>query len=101
MTVLIIENAPPSLRGDVSRWMVEIKAGVFVGKVSKLVRDRVWERCVTLIEEGSLLLIWKTNSEQGFDLRSWNTGFREPVLIDGLWLVRTKSADKSADNVEH
>ena len=33
MVVMILERAPPGLRGEMSRWMIEPKAGVFVGRV--------------------------------------------------------------------
>ena len=34
MTVLILERVPATLRGELSRWMIEPRTGVFVGKVS-------------------------------------------------------------------
>ena len=34
MLVLIVENVKPTLRGELSRWLFEIKAGVFTGRVS-------------------------------------------------------------------
>ncbi len=43
MIVLILEKVPTSLRGELTRWLLELKAGVFVGKVSAMVRDRLWE----------------------------------------------------------
>ena len=37
MVVFILENVSTSLRGELSRWLFEVKAGVFTGKVSVVV----------------------------------------------------------------
>ena len=42
MLVMVLENVPPSLRGELTRWLIEPRPGVFVGHVSALVRDRLW-----------------------------------------------------------
>jgi len=44
MVVLIVESAPPSLRGELSKWMLEPRAGVYVGTISGAVRDLLWEK---------------------------------------------------------
>ena len=41
MIVMILENVPTSLRGELSRWLLEPRAGVFVGHVSARVRDKL------------------------------------------------------------
>ena len=42
MIVLILERVPVGLRGELTRWLLEAKAGVFVGKVvDRQRRDRV------------------------------------------------------------
>jgi CRISPR-associated protein Cas2 len=45
MVVLILERVPPGLRGELTRWFLEPQAGVFVGRVSAIVRElspRAW-----------------------------------------------------------
>ena len=44
MVVLVLERVPTSLRGELTRWMLEPKAGVFVGTMSALVREQLWEK---------------------------------------------------------
>ena len=34
MIIMILENVPTGLRGELSRWLVEPKTGVFVGDFS-------------------------------------------------------------------
>jgi CRISPR-associated protein Cas2 len=43
MVVIILESVPVSLRGELTRWMLELRAGVFVGSLSAMVRDKLWE----------------------------------------------------------
>ena len=35
MLVIVVENAPPRLRGRLAIWLLEVRAGVYVGKVSR------------------------------------------------------------------
>jgi CRISPR-associated protein Cas2 len=88
MLVMILEKVPGSLRGELTRWLIEPHPGVFVGHVSALVRDKLWEKCVGKLKEGGLIQIWSTNTEQRFAMRSWGTTGREIVDMEGLWLVR-------------
>ncbi len=44
MVVLMVESAPPSLRGEPVKWMLEPKAGVYVGSISGAVRDLLWDK---------------------------------------------------------
>ncbi len=95
MIVMILENVPISLRGELTRWLLEPKAGVFVGHVSALVRDKLWEKCCDNISHrrggesvGSVTQIWSTNTEQRFAMRSTGDASREVVDFEGLFLVR-------------
>ena len=95
MMVLILESVPPSLRGEISRWMIEPKAGVFVGKVSAMVRDKLWEKCIKAVKAGNVVQLWSTNNEQGFSVRSHGERTREIIDVDGLFLVRYVSKPES------
>lgn len=88
MTILIVECVSPSLRGDLSRWLVELQAGVFVGRISEVVREALWERATNRADDGTVLLLWRTNNEQGFDMRSWQPKQYVPINVEGLWLTR-------------
>jgi CRISPR-associated protein Cas2 len=88
MVVMILENVSPSLRGELTRWLIEPRAGMFVGHVSGLVRDRLWEKCIKQRGEGGVIQIWSTNTEQRFAIRSWGETGRDLVEFDGIWLIR-------------
>jgi CRISPR-associated protein Cas2 len=94
---MFLENVPTSLRGELTRWLLEPRPGVFVGHVSALVRDRLWEKCIKQRRDGGLIQIWSTNTEQRFDMRSWGDTDRELVEFEGLWLIRRKPVKPAPD----
>ncbi len=88
MTVIVLERVPVSLRGELTRWMLELKAGVFVGKVSAMVRERLWERVCTNMKGGAGILIYSSDAEQSFTMRFWGAPDRTIVDFDGLSLIQ-------------
>ncbi|MGF1603431.1 MAG: type I-E CRISPR-associated endoribonuclease Cas2e [Thermosynechococcaceae cyanobacterium] len=89
MVVFILENAKVSLRGELSRWLFEVKVGVFTGRVSALVREELWQLIEKKIGKGSAVMIYPARNEQGFDARMLGNPLRSLVDIEGLLLVRT------------
>ncbi|WP_019991495.1 type I-E CRISPR-associated endoribonuclease Cas2e [Rudanella lutea] len=93
MMVLMVERVSPSLRGDLGRWLIEVQAGVFVGRVSEVVREALWERATNRADDGTVTLLWRTSSEQGFDVRTWQPKQYVPINVDGIWLTLRPAAD--------
>jgi CRISPR-associated protein Cas2 len=91
MLVMTLEKVPPRLRGYLSRWLVEIDTGVYVGRVSTVVRDLLWEKSVQLAGSGRLTQAWSARTEQGYAFRLHGGALREPVDFDGLVLVARRS----------
>jgi len=87
MLVIVLENAPPRLRGRMALWLLEVRAGVYVGDLSKRAREMLWEQITVGIEEGNAVMIWSTNTESGYDFQTIGTNRRIPVEFDGLKLV--------------
>lgn len=87
MLVIVLENAPPRLRGRLAVWLVEARAGVYVGNLSKRVREMLWDQVCQGIEDGNAVLIWTTNTESGYDFLTVGKNRRNPVEFDGLKLV--------------
>jgi CRISPR-associated protein Cas2 len=87
MLVIVVENAPPRLRGRLAIWLLEVRAGVYVGKVSKRVREMIWIQIETGIEIGNAVMAWSTNTESGFDFQTWGENRRMPVELDGIKVV--------------
>jgi CRISPR-associated protein Cas2 len=87
MLVTVVENAPPRLRGRLAIWLLEVRAGIYGGKVSRRVREMSWEQIEKGIEDGNAVMAWSTNTESGFDFMSLGENRRIPVEMDGLKLV--------------
>jgi len=87
MLVIVTENVPPRLRGRLAVWLIEIRAGVYVGDLSRKVREMIWQQVEVGIEEGNAIMAWSTNTEAGFDFLTLGANRRLPVELDGLKLV--------------
>ncbi len=68
-------------------WMLEVRAGVYVGDYSRRVRDMLWQTVETGIGEGNGVMIWSSNAESGFDFVTVGNNRRVPVEMDGIQLV--------------
>ncbi len=87
MCVVVTENVPPRLRGRLAIWLLEVRAGVYIGDISRPIREMVWQQIMELAEEGNVVLAWATNTESGFDFQTYGTNRRVPVDLDRLRLV--------------
>lgn len=87
MLVIVVENAPPRLRGRLAIWLLEIRAGVYVGRASRRVREMIWNQVQIGIDEGNAVMAWTTNAEAGFDFETFGANRRIPVEMDGVKLV--------------
>ncbi len=87
MLVIVVENAPPRLRGRLGLWLVEVRAGVYVGKVSRRVREMIWDNIEKGIDDGNAVMAWVTNTESGFDFLTLGANRRIPAEMDGIKLV--------------
>ena len=87
MMVIVVENGPPRLRGRLAVWLLEIRAGVYVGRYSRRVRERIWKDVEDLIGDGDAVMAWAAPTDQGYDFATTGINRRKPVDFDGLKLV--------------
>ena len=85
--VIAVNNAPPRLRGRLAVWMLEIRAGVYVGRYSRRTRERIWKDVEDLIEDSDAVMAWTAPTDQGYDFATVGSNRRTPVDCDGLKLV--------------
>ena len=85
--MVVTENVPPRLRGRLAIWLLEVRAGVYVGNVSRRVREMIWQQITELAEDGNVVMAWSTNTESGFDFQTHGQNRRVPIDLDGLRLV--------------
>lgn len=87
MLVIVLENAPPRLRGRLAIWLLEVRAGVYVGNYSRRLREHMWEQVGQGIEDGNAVMAWRANNEAGFDFLTLGENRRMPAEMDGAKLV--------------
>ena len=96
MVVMILEKVPLRVRGELTRWLLEIKPGVFVGHLSARVRDKLWEKCARAKGMGGVTQVWSTNTEQHFAMRMVGDTTREIIDLEGLQLIRIPQRAREA-----
>jgi CRISPR-associated protein Cas2 len=97
MMVIVVENAPPRLRGRLSLWLAEARAGVYVGVYSRRTRERIWDEVRALVGDGSAVIAWDAPTDSGFAFDTVGANRREPADFDGLTLVRFKPPPEAVD----
>lgn len=93
MIVITMTDCPIGLRGDLTKWLLEVSAGVFVGQVSARVRDQLWERIKETTKDGRATMVFNTNNEQKLDFRVHNSTW-EPIDFDGIKLILRPSPSR-------
>lgn len=88
MVVLVVENLLEGEKGEITRWLVEAKAGVFVGNVNAIIREKIWNRVSqSRSTEAAALIIYKDNTEQGYSMKMIGSPRRYIVDFEGLSFV--------------
>lgn len=95
MLVIVTENVPPRLRGRLAVWLLEIRAGVYIGNPSKRLCEFIWTQVREGVEQGNAVMAWNTNTESGYDFDTVGENRRIPVDFDGLRLVSFLPLDDS------
>jgi CRISPR-associated protein Cas2 len=91
MVVMVLEKVPVSVRGELTRWLFELRSGVFVGSVSGAVRDLLWKMVCEKMRSGSGMLVHNAANEQGFSIRYAGEPTRSVEDFEGLLLIRVRS----------
>jgi CRISPR-associated protein Cas2 len=85
--VVVLENAPPRLRGRLAVWLLELRAGVYVGTYGRRVRERIMGEVAAAIGEGNAVVAWAANNDAGFAFETFGANRRVPIDLDGFRLV--------------
>jgi CRISPR-associated protein Cas2 len=87
MLVIVLENAPPRLRGRMAVWLLEVRAGVYVGSYGRRVREHIWSQVEDGIEGGNAVMVWRSAAEAGYEFTTLGQNRRMPAEFDGVQLV--------------
>lgn len=87
VTVIVLTNCPAGLRGFLTRWLMEIAPGVFIGGPSARIRHALWNEVKDYAATGRALLAYTTDNEQGFTFETWDHKWH-PIDHEGITLLR-------------
>lgn len=90
MLVIVMDNASEKMRGELTRWLLEVKAGVFVGTTSAIVREKLWDKVRQDRELTGAMIVYSADTEQGFRIELYGDPRRAVVDLDGLQLIKTQ-----------
>ena len=93
MVLFVVENVPPGLRGELTQWLLEVKAGVLVGNISASIRDLLWEKLRKQAGSGAALMLCSADTEQGFRMEMFGDPRRSIVDFEGISLIKTKTGE--------
>ena len=91
MVVIVLTACPEGLRGHLTRWLLEISAGVFVGHVTARVRKLLWARVVELSGGGRALMVYSQRNEQRLSFEVHGHHWH-PTDFDGVLLMMRPAA---------
>ena len=94
LTVITVKNAPPSLRGDLTKWMQEIATGVYVGNFNTKVREQLWNRVKDSVSNGEATLSFAYRNEIGYCFDTMNAQ-RKVVDFEGIPLVQLPNSNNN------
>ncbi|MFJ9554431.1 type I-E CRISPR-associated endoribonuclease Cas2e [Nocardiopsis sp. NPDC101807] len=100
MVVISTTAVPDRVRGALSRWMVEPKAGLYVGTMSARVREKLWTAVSDTVGEGAAVCLHTADNEQGFVVLTAGERRRQVVDFDGLQLIQFTALPDEGDNDE-
>lgn len=87
MLVIAVNNAPARLRGRLAVWLLEVRAGVYVGNYSRRTRERIWNLVIDEIDDGDAIIAWSAPNENGLQFDTIGKNRRMPIDFDGFNLV--------------
>lgn len=100
MVVITLSNCPPKLRGDLTKWLVEIHTGVYVGQINARIRELLWNRVCSNIKDGQATMVYSYANEQHLAFRTHNTAWKIRDF-DGIKLtMRPKIQEQTNETLQ-
>lgn len=96
-TVVTLKKVPPSLRGDLTKWLQEIATGVYIGNINSRVRENLWKRIKDNVASGEATISYVARNELGYQFDMINT-LRCSVDMDGMPLVMVPKEENEKAN---
>lgn len=87
LMMFITERIPNRIRGELMKWMLQIKPGVFIGTLSKRIGEKLWTKIQNSLRTGGAFWVISTNNEQKFNIHSCGETRWSVQDYDGLHLI--------------
>ena len=87
-TVIDVTSPPDVIRGYLQRYLLEVRAGLFVGNLPKGVQQSLWANVVKHMTFGNAVMITTAPTESGYEVFTHGRDRRMPVDNCGIWLVQ-------------
>lgn len=106
MLVLVLERAPPKLRGYCSSWALQVATGVYVANLPKKTRVSIWEQVLAWADvETRAVMVWSSQgTEQGLDYQILGSPRRTITDREGLlistWIPLNEERKQSSSDPE-
>lgn len=97
MTVFVFDCAKPGLRGEMNRWFLELKPGVFVGNVNARIRQLLWDRIQEQHMAAGAVMVYPAANEQGFEMAIFGQPHREVIDLEGVQLIRVSNDENQTE----
>lgn len=98
-TVITLTNVPPSLKGDLTKWMQEIATGVYIGQMNTRIRDELWKRVIENVGNGEATLSYHSQGEMGYNFQTYQTE-RKIIDYEGMLLVQIPHRDQKKEKLK-
>ena len=79
MLVIAVSNAPQDCAGGLAVWLLEIRAGIYVGNYSRRTREMIWRQVQNQIGDGDAIMAWSAPNEAGYDFDTCGVNRRMPM----------------------
>jgi CRISPR-associated protein Cas2 len=74
LTVIILDSVKPSVKGKISSFLFQVDMNIFIGNISRAVRDELWKEVVSNIgTKGSAKMIFPYKNYRRFDITTCGT----------------------------
>lgn len=100
MVIFVLILAPESTKGVLSRYLMEVSSGVFIGNVKANIREDLWNFVRGNMSKGSLIMAYSDNSIMGHQIRTQNINRRSIKSLDGVDLIYIENLINSTEPIQ-
>lgn len=86
--VVSVRASPEFFHGYLSRFLTEADVGLYVGNLSRVVAERLWDRLSEAHTTGAVTMVFSDSSrEQGFNVVAVGDAARSVIDLDGVTVM--------------